>query len=276
MAFERQRDVLAPQATPHFPPSRTPEEAFFQHVLARMMARRPDARFPNLQFVKHHLRALVSATQPLVAGRELRPGAYELAGVPITIECGDLARVETDAIVNSSASSMRMDQGLGLALVRRGGQAIEDEALAGGEHALGECVATGPGTLDCTNVLHAVGAWNEVSCVARATHRALLLAEELGHTRIAMPAIGTGRGRVTIEACADAMAAALRLHLCLGGSRLHEIRILLIDERTRCRFEEIAGPVLLGFDAVPPDPDAPLLAGDATGETLFAKTGPTR
>src|SRR5258706_7390930 len=171
-----------------------------------------------------------------------------------------------------------MRSGVGEALRERGGDGIEEEAIAGGERALGDCVLTGPGRLTCRGVLHAVGAWNEVSCIARATQRALLLAEENGFRSIALPAVGNGMGRVGLEACADAMASALVRHVALGSSRLSEVRFVLCDPRSLESFADVARSVLLdGADAAVDDErlDAPATADDAeTGATVFAPSGP--
>jgi serine/threonine-protein kinase len=233
---------------PLFPPARSPEEAFFQHVVARMLAPRPEARYASLLAVRRDLHAVDVATRrPLQAAR-IGEHAWLVGGARVSFEVGDLARVPCDAIVNSAYSELGMRSGVGEALRRAGGDAIEEEVLAAGPRPLGDVVVTGAGALPARAVLHAVGAWNEVSCVSRATHRALLVAEERGYARLALPAIGTGRGRVPLEACADAMVGTLRSHLALGGSRLRELRFVLYDAPTLKRFEAVAHAVLEGLE----------------------------
>jgi serine/threonine-protein kinase len=276
--YESPGDALRPEAQPRFPPARSPEEAYFQHVVAKMLARRVDARYPNMMIPRHHLRALAHATTPRVAPTRLETNVFEIGLARVTFEIGDLSVIETDAVVNSANSEMRMRRSLSDALRRRGGDEIEDEAMAGGERALGDCIATGPGRLPCRGVLHAVGGWNEVSCVARATHRALLLAEEQGFARVAMPAIATGSMGVSVESCADAMVGALRLHLTLGGSRLREVRFVLHDEPTYRRFLDVATGLLLGSEdsfRFDDEADAPTQGLEASNApTLFASSTP--
>jgi serine/threonine-protein kinase len=137
-----------------------------------------------------------------------------------------------------------------------------------GEQPLGECVHTGAGTLDARGILHAVGAWNEASCISRATQRALLMAEEHGYRRIALPAIGTGQGRVSLEGCADGMVSALRRHLALGGSRLADVCFVLTNQTTRDRFVEVARSILF-------DENAPNAHEDATDPFERVETAPT-
>jgi serine/threonine-protein kinase len=267
-------DALRPELAPRFPPARTPEESYFQHVLAQMMARRADARYPNLMIPRHHVHALARSTLPRIAPSRVDSRTFELGSVKVSFEVGDLSQAETDAVVNSATYTMKMRNSLGGALRERAGDEIEVEAMASGERALGDCVATGPGRLRCRGVLHAVGGWKEVSCVARATHRALLLAEELRFARIAMPAIATGSTGVSVESCADAMVGVLRFHLALGGSHLREVRFVLRDEKVFRRFLEVATGLLLGAEDAfrfEDGADAPLESSEASSApTMFA------
>jgi serine/threonine-protein kinase len=192
--------------------------------------------------------SLAQGTMPRIPHARIDARTYSVGETKIVFETADIASVRADAIVNSAYSDMKMRAGVGDALRRRGGDSIEDEAAAGGERALGSCVRTGAGHLQCRAVLHAVGGWKEVSCVARATQHALLQAEELGCPTVAIPAIGTGQGQISVESCADAMIGALRQHLVLGGSRLREVRFVLYDEPTLDRFMDVAVGVLLGTD----------------------------
>jgi eukaryotic-like serine/threonine-protein kinase len=270
-------DLVDDATLPRFPPPPTPEEAYFQHVLAHMMTIRPDARYGSTVLAGRRLAALARNTTPPTAVSAQGPRAWDVQGVRVSFAVGDLSRTEADAIINSAHSDMRMTAGVGAALRRAGGDEIEDEACKDGRRALGECVATTAGRLGCKTVLHAVGAWQEVSCVARATHRALLLAERLGLLHIATAAIGTGRGRVALEACADAMIGALRFHLSLGGSKLREVRFVLHNEAALGRFVEAAGAVLVAHEDGDGDwIDGPVEEADASGETVLVPSSSRR
>ncbi len=241
-------EALARKRSDPFPPAPTPEEAFFQHVIARMLTREYDHRDPHILVARHQLHGIVRATAPRTPPSALGDGRYVLAGVELTFEVGDLAEQRVDAVVNSASTALEMRSGIGDALRRRGGDELEAEALALGERALGDCVHTGGGELPVRGVIHAVGAWNEVSCIARATHRALFVAEERDYRSLAFPALGTGRGRVSVEASVDAMVGALRMHLLLGGSKLERVRFVFLDEATRRRALEVASSVILGAE----------------------------
>lgn len=244
-------EALREGAAPRFPVARSPEEAYFQHVVSRMLAPRPEQRDPHILASRHRFMALTRATMPRPPLLRANDTVFHLGDVRISFEVGDLARIETDALVNSTTTQMSMRAGVGDALRRRGGDALEAEAMALGDRALGDCVLTHGGLLPVRGVLHAVAAWNQVLCIARTTHRALLLAEENGFRRLAFPALGTGRGRVALEACADAMVGALRQHLLMGGSRLEEVRFVFYTPEDRARALEVAIAALQGTDDVP-------------------------
>jgi serine/threonine-protein kinase len=227
-----------------FPPARRAEEAYFQHVLARMLERDPDKRFPSVKAPRRLLAPLGRSLRPHVPGVWLSRGEYRLGPLRVSCRLGNIADAEVDGIVNSANDQLLMSGGMGAALRTRGGQEIEDEALRGGRRALGECVVTGGGALRCRKVIHAVSAWNEASCIARTSQRALLIAEELGLQTLAIPALGTGAARVAPESSAYASASALYWHVLLGGTRLREVEFVLYDKETLEIFiEELSGVV---------------------------------
>ncbi len=264
-------DALSSNVSPRFPPAASPEEAYFQHVLGQLLAQRPHARPRTARAAAEALRRLAPSLHPSLAIHQGSDESIQAEGCMIRFEVGDIATVETDGIVNSAYAAMTMNEGVGGALAKRGGPALVREAEAIGERALGECVGTGPGDLDCRAVLHAVSAWQEVSCVSRAMHRALFLAEELGLRRIAVPAIGTGQGGVRLEACAQAIATTLRLHLSLGGSTLEEVRFVLYDEPAHAAFVDVLhGVFLSGHPSVESHTDIPTTHEDFDAPTLYA------
>jgi eukaryotic-like serine/threonine-protein kinase len=248
--FNEIRDILGD--TPlSFPPARSPEEASFQHVLARLLSRDPEQRPASMASVRRMFGWIAQSLHPTLSVIPLGPGAYQVGPTRITCTLGDIAVMEVDAIVNSANDEMRMRTGVGEALRVRGGQVIEDEAMSGGRRALGVCVSTKSGTLRCKHVIHAVSAWNEASCIARTSQRAFLMAEELGARTLAIPALGTGLARVTPETSAYATASALYEHLLLGGSRLREVKFVLYDTDTmNVYMQELADILHTEVDAI--------------------------
>ncbi|MBL8941097.1 MAG: serine/threonine-protein kinase [Archangium sp.] len=260
--FTTMRDVLDDAVTPAFPRPETPEEAYFQQAVTLMLERTPERRWSDMAQVVHTFRRLAELVRrPLQATHER--GEIHLMGLRITTRVGDIAKAPTDGAVCSANSDFTMDVGVGASLVQAGGRSIEAEARAGGAQPLGACISTGAGSLGFRRVLHAVAAWSEVSCVARSAQRALLMAEAEGLRTLAIPAIGTGAARVSLESSAASLAAALELHLRLGGSRLTHVDFVLFDEEKRRAFAEVLHSVFLGAS---PAFDVGLLDAGAMGD----------
>jgi serine/threonine-protein kinase len=184
--------------------------------------------------------------RPKLQGVSLARGEIQLGPLRVSCRLGDVSTARVDGIVNSGNDEMWMQSGVAAALRMRGGSEIEEEARRAGKRALGDCIATTGGALACKKVLHAVGAWKEVSCIGRATQRALLLAEELGLRSLAFPALGTGKAGVTRAASAYAMASALYWHILLGGSGLRDVEFVLHEKDSLEIFIEELSSVFLG------------------------------
>jgi serine/threonine-protein kinase len=246
--------ALDEDTPPSFPPPRSPAEAYFQHVLRGMLSKHKADRPQDLCEPATHFATLHAALRP---GRDhetfsaLGKNKFTLHGCEIELRAGDIADEEVDGIVTSSSYDMTMRTGVGESLRKRGGEDIEKEAMKDGERALGECVPTHAGALRARHVLHAVSAWNETSCVGRATQRSLSVADRLGLKTLAFPALGTGSARVSIETCANAMMTALRWRLVLGGSRLRRVSVVLGDERKLAAFRDVAIEALRGAEDLP-------------------------
>lgn len=283
--FEEVRDVLDEQVEPRFPAPVGPGEAYFQQVLRGMLAKRREDRPADLCDPGAHFATLYQALKPThgqgsfaTLGRD----RCRFEGCEVTFRAGDLADEHAAGIVNSARYHMRMRSGVGDALRRRGGDAIEAEALAGGERALGACVATRAGSLEADWVLHAVSAWEDASCVGRATMRAMADADRLGLRSLAFPALGTGEARVSLETCANALASALRWRLLLGGSRLERVSFVLSDEAKLAAFRDVAMEALRGGDEPRREPDLGLpdekaaVRGDAATCVDTGKAGTRR
>jgi serine/threonine-protein kinase len=239
--FASPADILDNAQAPRLPTPTTPAEAYFQQLLRLMLEKDPRKRPADMAAPLYHFAMLGRAVEPprLVATR-LDSATLLLGGVKVRFKVGDIATTEADAVVSSANFEMKMRSGVSEALRRRGGEELEEEAMRGGEQPLGSCVRTKPGRLPVKHVFHAVGAWNEVSCIGRAFARALLLADEHGCRTLAVPALGTGAARVGIEMSANAINATLRWHAMFGGMRCREITVWLDSEDKRRVFQEIA------------------------------------
>jgi O-acetyl-ADP-ribose deacetylase len=126
-----------------------------------------------------------------VRARVIAATAFELAE-------GDITRETTDAIVNAANNAFWMGSGVAGAIKSRGGNSIEDEAMAQGPVEPGDCVLTSAGRLKAIHVIHAAVMGQDLktsaTLIEAATRNSLRLADSRGLVSIALPAFGTGVG----------------------------------------------------------------------------------
>ena len=148
---------------------------------------------------------------------------------------GDITRERVDAIVNAANSSLLGGGGVDGAIHRTGGPAIlaacrELRAghLGNGLPA-GQAVATTAGDLPARWVIHTVGpvwsATDDRSAVLSSAYReSLLVAEELGATTVAFPAVSAG---VYGWPMADAARIAVETVRAHDAHSVREVRFVL-------------------------------------------------
>jgi O-acetyl-ADP-ribose deacetylase len=140
----------------------------------------------------------------------------------IELVIGDITEQQVDAIVNAANSTLLGGGGVDGAIHRAGGATILEECRQHGGCDPGDVKATTAGALPARHVLHAVGpVWRgggagEAELLASCHRRAIELADELGCTSLAFPAISTGAYGYPVELAApvaiDATQAALAAH----------------------------------------------------------------
>jgi O-acetyl-ADP-ribose deacetylase (regulator of RNase III) len=146
--------------------------------------------------------------------------------VRIEIRQGDISdQPDLDALVNAANTDLWMGSGVAGALKRRGGEAVERDAVGQGPITLGDAVRTSAGALPNRHVIHAAamgyraedeavpkraGSRSSAEIIRRATLRALALADEAGDRSIGFPALATGVGGFPIDECAEVMIGAAR------------------------------------------------------------------
>ncbi|MFH1024017.1 MAG: macro domain-containing protein [Planctomycetota bacterium] len=133
----------------------------------------------------------------------------------ISVLKGDLTAITVDAIVNPANSHGVMGGGVAGGIRRKGGQAIEDDAMAAAPIPIGATVATTAGKLPAKAVIHAPTMMNpaertNTENIRKATLAALAEADRRGFSTIAFPGMGTGVGRVNPDDAATVMVAAIR------------------------------------------------------------------
>jgi O-acetyl-ADP-ribose deacetylase (regulator of RNase III) len=158
----------------------------------------------------------------------------------VTLEVGDIAQADTEAVVNAANSELWMGSGVAGALKRAGGDIIEREALAQGPINVGEAVLTSGGELPALYVIHAAAMAPDrpatAAAVQAATASALRLATEQEIESISFPALATGVGGLDFASCAQAMFHAMASH-CAAEASPDEIRIVLFGENALHEFE---------------------------------------
>lgn len=133
-----------------------------------------------------------------------------------TAEHGDILDVPADVLVCSANPFLTLSGGVGGAFLERYGSAMQDELRAlldatGKRHVdRGSVWACAPCGSPYLGVIHAVavdGMYESSPDVIEASvERALMLAAEFGARSVAIPALATGYGRLTIAQFADGIA----------------------------------------------------------------------
>jgi O-acetyl-ADP-ribose deacetylase (regulator of RNase III) len=167
-----------------------------------------------------------------------------------TIRCaqGDITDSSAEAIVNAANNHLWMGAGVAGAIKRKGGIAIEREAMAKGPIEIGEAVVTGAGLLPQKYVIHAAAMGQDLSTdgekIRNAMRNALGRAEELVVESIDFPALGTGVGGFPPQAAARVMIEVARDFL-ESARFVRKIGFVLFDNDTFESFrKELKGLTL--------------------------------
>jgi len=129
----------------------------------------------------------------------------------LEIHAGDITRMDTDVIVNAANKHMEHGGGVAAAIVKRGGQIIQEESRKWVEEhgpvSYNQPAYTKAGEMKCKFVIHAVGpVWGEGDedrKLAGAIRSSLLLANNLRAESISFPAISTGIFGFPVDRAAD-------------------------------------------------------------------------
>ena len=155
----------------------------------------------------------------------------------IELVIGDITEQEVDALVNAANPTLLGGGGVDGAIHRAGGPVILAECRELGRCEPGDAKATTGGDLPARHVIHAVGPiWHggegrEAELLAACHRRAIELAEELGCTSVAFPAISTGAYGYPVELAAPVAIAATQEAL-EAHSSVDLARFVFRDEAT--------------------------------------------
>ncbi|MFC4013422.1 O-acetyl-ADP-ribose deacetylase [Nonomuraea purpurea] len=165
----------------------------------------------------------------------------------ITLVLGDITEQRADAVVNAANSSLMGGGGVDGAIHRRGGPEILEECrkLRASQYGkglpTGQAVATTAGRLPARWVIHTVGpvysrSEDRSEQLASCYRESLRVADSLGVTSVAFPAVSTG-----IYGWPMDDAARIALDAVRGAdTAVRDVRFVLFDAAAYAVFESLA------------------------------------
>lgn len=128
----------------------------------------------------------------------------------------ELVTLPVDAIVNPTNSQGIMVGAIGEAIVRHGGQELQDEARSKAPIAVGAALITAGGALPAKHIIHAPiadepGGKGGAENIRRAARAALIAASASSYQVIAIPGMGVDLG-ISREEVARAIVEEIRAH----------------------------------------------------------------
>jgi len=166
---------------------------------------------------------------------------HTIKGKILRLIQGDLTHRDVDAIVNAANSHLKHGGGVAGAIVRKGGQVIQDESDRIGFVPVGHAAITGAGRLPAKFVIHAVGPHmgegDEDNKLKSAVKSSLQLASEKKFSSISFPAISSGIFGFPKDRCAKILVdEALNFLKTHPGSSLKEVEFCVYDDETLAHF----------------------------------------
>ena len=167
-------------------------------------------------------------------------------GQTIQIAKGEITAETTDAIVNAANEYLQHGAGVAGAIVRGGGQVIQQESEAWirkhGRVSHSHPAWTSGGRLPARYVIHAVGpVWGDGDEDVKLTSAiigTLEVADQLKLSSISLPAISTGIFGFPKGRAAGVILSAIENYFSKGKSGIRLVRLTLFDEPTIRAFLE--------------------------------------
>jgi len=165
----------------------------------------------------------------------------------IVVKAGDLLDERVDVLISSANTQLNMSGGVNGAILHRGGKGVQAELRAHlkqlGRHWVepGSVVLTGPGPLAVKHIVHAVAIdafyGSSVERVRETVSRALELAAKQGAATVALPALATGYGPLSVHQFAEGLRGALAAQY----PGVEELRVVLASEDDAVVVREVLG-----------------------------------
>ncbi|XP_036204227.1 protein mono-ADP-ribosyltransferase PARP9 isoform X5 [Myotis myotis] len=172
---------------------------------------------------------------------------------------GDLTRHAVDIVVNAANEELRHGGGLAQALVKAGGQEIQEESdwyiSTHGKIQTGGTAVTGPGKLPCKHIIHAVGprwvAWERGRCQADLENAMVNILNCVTHgfpnlETVAIPALSSGIFQFPLDLCTRIIVGTIRLYFQgkRPASHLKEIHLVSNEDPTVVAFKTASEDIL--------------------------------
>ena len=165
-----------------------------------------------------------------------------VGGAVLRLVSADLTERDVDAIVNAANSRLQHGGGVAGAIVRKGGQAIQEESDAIGFVPVGGAAMTTGGRLKARHVIHAVGPMmgegDEDNKLRRAITSVLKLASEKGLQSISVPAISAGIFGFPKDRCARILVGETARFLAGTATSLETVEFCITDREAYGFFQE--------------------------------------
>ncbi|XP_072435892.1 protein mono-ADP-ribosyltransferase PARP14-like isoform X3 [Chiloscyllium punctatum] len=194
--------------------------------------------------------SLTSHPQPIIAQQKqthitptLPPKAststaIQISGITITLKKGDITQESTDAIVNSTNSTLDLNSGVSGAILQAAGSCVQEECKALGKQSSDGVAVTQSGNLHCRLIVHMVGPTTATGITA-SVHNVLKECEKHNVTSVAFPAIGTGKGGISCKTAIHAIFSGLDNYFSsISTSSMKSISIVAFEQYVYDTFAE--------------------------------------
>ncbi len=158
---------------------------------------------------------------------------------------GDIVVQEVDVLISTGNVWLNMSGGVNGEILRRGNRALQEDLHSHLQHSAkkfveqGTIIALKPGTLPVSHILYtvAVDTWynSSVEVVAQIIEQCLDFAEQHGARTVALPALATGYGKLTMRD----FARGLQRACATARPSLDELRVVLRTQHDRSVVENI-------------------------------------
>ncbi|MGH2575000.1 MAG: macro domain-containing protein [Ignavibacteria bacterium] len=173
---------------------------------------------------------------------------YKVINTEIDVVKADITMLDVESIVNPANNYLMHGGGLAAAIVKRGGQIIQQESKKIGFVPTGSAVITSGGSLKAKHVIHAVGPRykdgksGEADKLAGAVKSSLEIAEKKKLKSIAIPAISSGIFGYPVEESSKVITNSIVDYLKSkkkdrANTSLEKIVLCLFDDNSLKHFE---------------------------------------